>query len=445
MVSGMNFVHHISKGFQDIGCGYTPSITHTMAHELGHGIFGLDHIFSGAYGIEEGATHNLMDYTEKTPNDALSYHEWTQINRPLPNWSALSRAEEDMWDPKSSRITSLEDTPFFEFYFDDNQFEKYITYEIGSNNIPVPWCYTPIGMVSGFSITCQKDLLFDKSKITQSKEGFKLQELTLSKEYKLVNEYTLKFIQDNANVGLNRIDIFADDTDHSCSINVIACKKKKYTIKLLVDPSYENFDFNSVVESFNRVFGPLNVEANFTMQELDINFELVDIEKDGVLHKETESKLLKNQIKTEENTYYILFINRRIVNNSMFTPQTEEQRESDNKQNDSDLNSEKLVGGFAVRNRQYPEMNNDPIAVVSLVKNDYHETVVHESGHLIFGLYDVYKDSYNTFNEVFQIGDDITNIMDYVEGSIGGEMHRFLKAYQVLQIEQIDEEFINIK
>ena len=74
----------------------TPSITHTMAHELGHGIFGLDHIFSGAYGIKKGATHNLMDYTEKTPNDFLSYHEWTQINLPLPNWSALSRAEEDM-------------------------------------------------------------------------------------------------------------------------------------------------------------------------------------------------------------------------------------------------------------------------------------------------------------------------------------------------------------
>jgi hypothetical protein len=58
----------------------------------------LDHIFSGAYGIKKGATYNLMDYTEKTPNDALSYHEWTQINRPLPSWSALSRAEEDMWD-----------------------------------------------------------------------------------------------------------------------------------------------------------------------------------------------------------------------------------------------------------------------------------------------------------------------------------------------------------
>ena len=93
----MNFVHHISRGFRDISGGYTPSITHTMAHELGHGIFGLDHIFSGAYGIKKGATYNLMDYTEKTPNDALSYHEWTQINLPLPNWSALSRVEEDMW------------------------------------------------------------------------------------------------------------------------------------------------------------------------------------------------------------------------------------------------------------------------------------------------------------------------------------------------------------
>ncbi|MEE0912485.1 MAG: hypothetical protein U0L67_08555, partial [Paludibacteraceae bacterium] len=97
MVSGMNFVHHISNGFRCFGGGYSSSITHTMAHELGLGIFGLDHIFSGAYGIKKGATYNLMDYTEKTPNDALSYHEWTQINLPLPSWSALSRVEEDMW------------------------------------------------------------------------------------------------------------------------------------------------------------------------------------------------------------------------------------------------------------------------------------------------------------------------------------------------------------
>ena len=93
----MNFTHHISNGFRGFGGGYSSSITHTMAHELGHGLFGLDHIFSGAYGIKKGATYNLMDYTEKTPNDALSYHEWNQINLPLPSWSALSRVEEDMY------------------------------------------------------------------------------------------------------------------------------------------------------------------------------------------------------------------------------------------------------------------------------------------------------------------------------------------------------------
>ncbi|MBR4970373.1 MAG: hypothetical protein IKY58_01220, partial [Paludibacteraceae bacterium] len=76
----MDFTHHISATFPKFGGVYSPFITHTMAHELGHGLFGLDHIFSGAYGIKKGATYNLMDYTDKTPNDALSYHEWNQIN-----------------------------------------------------------------------------------------------------------------------------------------------------------------------------------------------------------------------------------------------------------------------------------------------------------------------------------------------------------------------------
>ena len=126
MVSGMNFVHHISRGFQDIGCGYTPSITHTMAHELGHGIFGLDHIFSGAYGIKKGATYNLMDYTEKTPNDALSYHEWTQINLPLPSWVALSKAEEDM-------ILKMKSTTIIEALKQSNEYggNKRIVLQLG--------------------------------------------------------------------------------------------------------------------------------------------------------------------------------------------------------------------------------------------------------------------------------------------------------------------------
>jgi len=104
----------------------TTDLTHTMAHELGHGIFGLDHIFSGAYGIKKGATYNLMDYTDKTPNDALSYHEWTQINRPLPSWSALSRAEEDM-------ILKMKSTTIIEALKQSNEYgeNKRIVLQLG--------------------------------------------------------------------------------------------------------------------------------------------------------------------------------------------------------------------------------------------------------------------------------------------------------------------------
>ncbi|MDO4525900.1 MAG: hypothetical protein Q4B61_11305 [Bacteroidales bacterium] len=71
--------------------------THTMAHELGHGLFGLDHVFIKSYGIGEGTTHNLMDYTKNTPDDFLSYHEWSQINSPVMSWSLFNSDEDNMW------------------------------------------------------------------------------------------------------------------------------------------------------------------------------------------------------------------------------------------------------------------------------------------------------------------------------------------------------------
>ncbi|MBR6112675.1 MAG: hypothetical protein IKQ08_12100, partial [Paludibacteraceae bacterium] len=70
--------------------------THTMAHELGHGLFGLDHVFIKSYGITEGSTHNLMDYTKNTPDDFLSYHEWSQINSPVMSWSLFNSDEGNM-------------------------------------------------------------------------------------------------------------------------------------------------------------------------------------------------------------------------------------------------------------------------------------------------------------------------------------------------------------
>ncbi len=70
--------------------------TRTMAHELGHGLFGLDHTFLKTYGIPKGETNNLMDYTTKTPDDFLSYHEWAQIDQPVASWSLFNSDEDNM-------------------------------------------------------------------------------------------------------------------------------------------------------------------------------------------------------------------------------------------------------------------------------------------------------------------------------------------------------------
>jgi hypothetical protein len=129
-----------------------------MAHELGHGIFGLDHIFSGAYGIKKGATYNLMDYTEKTPNDALSYHEWTQINRPLPSWSALSRVEEDMqvvtvtFGPAISCIYSFGVQTGIAIDFNSDEVK---VYELSSLNIGIE---TNISAAGEFVLTWYPDM-----------------------------------------------------------------------------------------------------------------------------------------------------------------------------------------------------------------------------------------------------------------------------------------------
>ena len=80
--------------------------THTMAHEFGHGLFGLDHVFIKSYGITEGSTHNLMDYTKNTPDDFLSYHEWSQINSPVMSWSLFNSDEGNMLINEISKVVA---------------------------------------------------------------------------------------------------------------------------------------------------------------------------------------------------------------------------------------------------------------------------------------------------------------------------------------------------
>src|SRR5690606_31138384 len=57
---------------------------HTIAHELGHGVFSLRHTFSKDYAIAQGSTRNLMDYpTAKTTNATeLKKYQWDALHDP---------------------------------------------------------------------------------------------------------------------------------------------------------------------------------------------------------------------------------------------------------------------------------------------------------------------------------------------------------------------------
>lgn len=70
-----------------------------VAHELGHGLFKLEHIFNYGHGdcLNQGATTNLMDYSSKTPNDELVHFQWHNMHKDfLMVWSFTESDEEGM-------------------------------------------------------------------------------------------------------------------------------------------------------------------------------------------------------------------------------------------------------------------------------------------------------------------------------------------------------------
>ncbi|GHS87812.1 hypothetical protein FACS1894201_09160 [Bacteroidia bacterium] len=62
----------------------------TIAHELGHGLFNLKHIFDRDYGINQNTTDNLMDYTY-TGGTKLIFYQWNQIHDPGHVWGLFEK------------------------------------------------------------------------------------------------------------------------------------------------------------------------------------------------------------------------------------------------------------------------------------------------------------------------------------------------------------------
>ncbi len=74
----------------------------TIAHELGHGLWGLDHTFVKAYKIPEGTTPHLMDYNNGV---YLAHFEWSQIDKPVLSWALMnSDKDNEDFDPTSCAI-----------------------------------------------------------------------------------------------------------------------------------------------------------------------------------------------------------------------------------------------------------------------------------------------------------------------------------------------------
>jgi hypothetical protein len=61
------------------GKQYDQVLGHTIAHEVGHGVFHLKHTFDKAYDVPPETTDNLMDYNW---GDALIKHQWDGIHDP---------------------------------------------------------------------------------------------------------------------------------------------------------------------------------------------------------------------------------------------------------------------------------------------------------------------------------------------------------------------------
>ena len=66
-----------------------------VAHELGYGLYGLQHTFSPEYGVSQGTTNNLMDYTTNN-DDFLAAWQWKIINNPMIVWNFLEGDEDAM-------------------------------------------------------------------------------------------------------------------------------------------------------------------------------------------------------------------------------------------------------------------------------------------------------------------------------------------------------------
>ena len=85
------------------------SLARTLAHELGHGLFTLQHSFDDEYGGKQSQdeTANLMDYTVGSEAVQLAAFQWNIISNPAP-FTALDRDKEGQLKNSTEDLLALQ-------------------------------------------------------------------------------------------------------------------------------------------------------------------------------------------------------------------------------------------------------------------------------------------------------------------------------------------------
>ncbi len=87
--SGTPVSGYMPRGY-NAGFIYDGGSPHTIAHELGHGIAGLEHVFENS--TNSGKTANLMDYAN---GEELWHFQWDQIQDPSRVWMKWNKDESE--------------------------------------------------------------------------------------------------------------------------------------------------------------------------------------------------------------------------------------------------------------------------------------------------------------------------------------------------------------
>ena len=114
MVSG-----YMPRGY-NCGFVYDGGSPHTIAHELGHGIAGLERVFENSK--SSGKTNNLMDYSL---GEQLWHFQWDEIQDPSRVWMKWSKDEsEGEWISINDMIASANNYSYHVDLYrtDDNRF-----------------------------------------------------------------------------------------------------------------------------------------------------------------------------------------------------------------------------------------------------------------------------------------------------------------------------------